>query len=72
MSRLGVGVKVFGIGGGIAGIRDEAIRAYADKTFNEEFYLDASAKVESVTETSTGVEVRYLRRDGSRPTQQEA
>ena len=70
MSRLGVGVKVFGIGGGIAGIRDEAIRAYADKTFNEEFYLDASAKVESVTETSTGVEVRYLRRDGSRQTEQ--
>jgi dihydrolipoamide dehydrogenase len=70
MSRLGVGVKVFGVGGGIAGIRDQTMRAYADRIFNEEFYLDASAKVESVKETPGGVEVRYLHRDGSRQTEQ--
>ena len=38
MSRLGVNVKIFGARGGIAGIRDPAIRDYANKTFNEEFY----------------------------------
>lgn len=64
MSRLGVNIKVFGVGGGIAGIRDEAIRTYANKALNEEFYLDASAQVESVIETATGVEVHYLHRDG--------
>ncbi len=70
MSRLGVVIRVFGVGGGIAGIRDEAMRAYADRVFNEEFYLDASAKVESVRETAAGVEVRYLHRDGSWRTEQ--
>jgi dihydrolipoamide dehydrogenase len=65
MSRLQVSVKVFGKGGGIAGLRDEAIRAYANKAFNEEFYLDASAQVKSVTETATGVEVHYLHRNGN-------
>lgn len=64
MSRLGVQVKVFGVGGGIAGIQDPAIRDYANQTFNHEFYLDASAQVKSVKETATGVDVNYLHRDG--------
>jgi dihydrolipoamide dehydrogenase len=64
MSRLGVQVKVFGVGGGIAGIQDPAILEYANATFNNEFYLDASAQVNSVTETATGVEINYLHRDG--------
>ncbi len=70
MSRLGVNVKVFGVGGGIAGIRDPAIRDYANTTFNEEFYLDASAQVKSVKETATGVELSYLHRDGAWQTEQ--
>ncbi len=64
MSRLGVRVKVFGVGGGIAGIQDPAIREYANQTFNKEFYLDASSQVKSVTETATRAEVHYLHRDG--------
>lgn len=64
MSRLGVKVKVFGVGGGIAGIQDAAIRELANQSFNQAFYLDASADVTSVTETATGVEVNYLHRDG--------
>ena len=64
MSRLGVRVKVFGVGGGIAGIQDPAIRDYANTTFNQEFYVDASANVKSVKETVSGVEVNYLYRDG--------
>jgi dihydrolipoamide dehydrogenase len=70
MSRLGVDVKVFGVGGGIAGIHDAAIRDYANKVFNEEFYLDASAQVKSVKESTTGVEVNYLHRDGGWQTEQ--
>ena len=65
MSRLGVNLKIFGIGGGIVGIRDEAMRAYANETFNEEFYLDASAQVKSVTETATGVDIHFLHQDGT-------
>jgi dihydrolipoamide dehydrogenase len=65
MSRLGVQVKVFGVGGAIAGIHDSVIRDYANQAFNEEFYLDASAQVQSVNESATGVEVHYLHRDGA-------
>jgi dihydrolipoamide dehydrogenase len=65
MSRLGVAVKMFGVGGGIAGIHDPAIRDYANRAFNQEFYLDASAQVKSVSESATGVEVHYLHRDGT-------
>ncbi len=64
MSRLGVEVKVFGLGGGVVGIRDPQIRDYALKAFNEEFYLDASASIESVQETAQGVEVRYQHKSG--------
>ncbi len=65
MSRLGVKVRMFGVGGGIAGIHDPEIRDYANQAFNEEFYLDASAQVKSVSETASGAEVHYLHRDGT-------
>ncbi|MDO8443716.1 MAG: dihydrolipoyl dehydrogenase [Candidatus Azambacteria bacterium] len=65
MSRLGVKVKVFGVGGGIAGIQDSQIRDYANTVFNEELYLDASAEVKSARETATGVDVNYRHRDGA-------
>ncbi|MFA6311639.1 MAG: dihydrolipoyl dehydrogenase [Sterolibacterium sp.] len=70
MSRLGVAVKMFGVGGGIAGIHDPAIRDYADRTLNEEFYLDASAQVKAVEEAADGVQVHYLHRDGTWRTEQ--
>jgi dihydrolipoamide dehydrogenase len=70
MSRLGVSVKVFGVGGGIAGIHDPEILDYANKVFNEEFYLDASAQVESVKESATGIDVHYLNRDDTWQTEQ--
>lgn len=65
LSRLGVRIKVFGVGGGLGAIRDPEIRDYAAKTFNEEFYLDPAAKVESMTvvesadRTCTQVEIVY-------------
>jgi len=65
MSRLGVAVKMFGVGGGLAGIRDTDIRDYANTIFNDEFYLDADAKVESVSETATGVAVSYRHKNGT-------
>lgn len=66
MSRLGVAVKMFGVGGGIAGIRDPEIRDYANKIFNDEFYLDADAEIESASEAETGVVLHYRHKDGTR------
>jgi dihydrolipoamide dehydrogenase len=65
MSRLGVQVKVFGVHGGIVGIRDPAMRDYARQTFNEELYLDTESQVKSVKETPDGVEIHYLHHDGN-------
>lgn len=70
MNRLGVKVKVFGVGGGIAGIQDSRIRDYANTLFNEELYLDASAEVKSARDTANGVEVNYRHRDGAWQTEQ--
>jgi dihydrolipoamide dehydrogenase len=70
MSRLGVRVKIFGVGGKVAGISDIEIRDYAYRIFNEEFYLDASAEVEAVNESATGIEVHYRHRNGTRQAEQ--
>lgn len=63
-SRLGVEVKLFGVSGSIAGLKDPAVRDYALKTFAAEFYVDAQAQVESVAETADGVRIRFVDREG--------
>lgn len=68
-SRLGVRIKVFGIGGAIATLRDPEIRDYALKTFNEEFYLDPDADVKSITEAEDGVDITYINQDGDEVTE---
>jgi len=45
LSRLGVRVRVFGVGGGVGPLSDPEIRAYAAKTFNAEFSLLPDASV---------------------------
>lgn len=64
LSRLDVAVKLFGVSGSLAGLQDPAVKEYALKTFADEFYLDASAKVESVEELAEGVKIRFLDREG--------
>ena len=71
LSRLGVKVRVFGKSGGLGAIRDPDIRDYAERIFNEEFYLDPDAnvkgmeRVESVSGdvTKTQVEIAYVHKD---------
>jgi dihydrolipoamide dehydrogenase len=65
LCRLGVQVKMFGKGGGVAGIRDTEIRDYAKQVLHAEFYLDADAQVRSVQACGDGVEIQYLHQDGS-------
>ena len=66
MSRLGVEVMMFGLGGGIAGIRDPEMRDYANEFFTDEFYLDADADLESVSKAEAGVVLCYRHKDGNR------
>ncbi len=67
LSRLGVNVRVFGLGGGLGATRDPEIREYARLAFNEEFYLDPDAKVKGMErvegEDKTQVEIAYSHQD---------
>ncbi|WP_415719956.1 dihydrolipoyl dehydrogenase [Photobacterium ganghwense] len=64
LKRLGVEVVMFGLGGQVGPLTDPAIMAYADKAFNEEFYLDADVKVESMKRIGNSVEIQYLNKKG--------
>jgi dihydrolipoamide dehydrogenase len=48
LHRLGVQVKVFGVGGQVGPLTDPAIMHYANQTFQQEFYLDADVKIENM------------------------
>ncbi|PSW19239.1 dihydrolipoyl dehydrogenase [Photobacterium sanctipauli] len=64
LKRLGVDVVMFGLGGQVGPLTDPAVMAYADKAFNEEFYLDADVKVESMKRAGDSVEIQYLDKSG--------
>lgn len=64
LSRLGVRIKIFGRGGRLATLNDPEIRTYAEKTFNEELYLDPDADVKSIRKHPDGVEIEYVNRSG--------
>ena len=64
LHRLGVQVIMFGMGGLVGPLTDGAVRDYAAKTLNEEFYLDADAKVEQMFRDGDSVIIRYLDKAG--------
>jgi dihydrolipoamide dehydrogenase len=68
LSRLGVKVRMFGVGGLVGPFSDPALRAYAAATLGAEFYLDADAKgvqVERIEDASgAGVKLRFRTHDG--------
>ncbi|OIQ25393.1 dihydrolipoyl dehydrogenase [uncultured Vibrio sp.] len=71
LHRLGVNVKLFGLGGQVGPVTDPEVMTYADKAFKEEFYLDADVKIESMkrqldadgNETDK-VEIMFINHDG--------
>ncbi|PMN93689.1 dihydrolipoyl dehydrogenase [Enterovibrio norvegicus] len=64
LKRLGVDVVMFGVGGQVGPLTDPTVMAYADKTFNEEFYLDPDAKVEEMVREGDSVHIRYIDKQG--------
>ncbi|KMQ76535.1 dihydrolipoyl dehydrogenase [Marinobacter subterrani] len=60
LSRLGVRVRMFGVGGAVGPIRDDSIRAYALETFKDEFPLDPDADVKNVERVDGGVAVTFM------------
>ena len=64
LARLGVRVRMFGVGGLVGPIRDESIRKLALETFNREFPLDADAKTHEISQTDDGVMISFDDADG--------
>ena len=71
LHRLGVNVKLFGLGGQVGPLTDPEVMAYADKAFKEEFYLDADVKIESMKRIASPknngedkVEIQFINHDG--------
>ncbi len=69
LARLGVRIRMFGVGGRVGPIQDEEIRQIALKTFNEEFALDPDAKVHEIRETEHGVQITFDDEDGDEATE---
>ncbi|AJR07265.1 dihydrolipoyl dehydrogenase [Photobacterium gaetbulicola] len=65
LKRLGVEVVMFGLGGQVGPLTDPEVMAYANKTFNEEFYLDADVRIESMKRIGDEVEIQYLDQEGA-------
>lgn len=63
LHRLGVRLRVFGVGGALGPFRDETVRASAEATFNEEFYVDPDARVEEIERDGDAVVVTFVERD---------
>lgn len=64
LARLGVRVRMFGIGGAIGPIQDTEIRAQALALFNQEFPLDPDAKTEIAAADKQGVTIRFRDSEG--------
>ncbi|MGY2491795.1 dihydrolipoyl dehydrogenase [Cupriavidus sp. CP313] len=65
LSRLGVRVRVFGQSGSLAALTDPEVRAYAERSFNREFYLDPGARVMDMRREGDEAVITYVHRDGS-------
>lgn len=64
LSRLGVKVTMFARSNSIGGIADPAIKAYAAKTFADEFDLHLNTRVIAARRVGKGVQIEYQTADG--------
>ena len=64
LSRLGVDVLMFGLGGQVGPLTDPEVMESATQAFSKEFYLDADAKVHSMVNVEDGVSIAYDDHDG--------
>ncbi|MHB8622245.1 MAG: dihydrolipoyl dehydrogenase [Sulfuricaulis sp.] len=65
LHRLGVKVLMFGKDHLVGPFSDREVRAYATRTFQEEFYLDANAEVRALARMDNGVTIRYVDHAGN-------
>lgn len=64
LHRLGVRVRMFGVGGFVGPLTDPDVKAMAERHFQSEFPLDADSQVESVARDGDCVVVRFQDAEG--------
>ncbi|GAA3540912.1 dihydrolipoyl dehydrogenase [Zobellella aerophila] len=64
LHRLGVKVWMFGMGGQLGPLTDPRVMDYASRTLQQEFFLDADAKVTRMERQGDGVEIDFRNTDG--------
>ncbi|MEJ8567751.1 dihydrolipoyl dehydrogenase [Elongatibacter sediminis] len=64
LHRLGVDVKMFGLGGLVGPLTDPAVVESARAVFSKEFYLDADVDVRNMERVEGGVRIEYVDHDG--------
>ena len=64
LSRLGVEVLMFGLGGQVGPLTDPVVMDSARQAFSQQFYLDADAKVQRMKRVEDGVSIAYTGPDG--------
>lgn len=70
LHRLGVKVKLFGVGGSIGPLTDPVIKDYANKVFAEEFFVDTDSDVSDMTTVGDKAQLTYTDKQGEKHTEQ--
>ncbi len=65
LSRLGVDVRLFGLGGQFGPLTDPNVMASARDALSAEFYIDDDAEVKRMERIDNGVAIDFVHRDGS-------
>ena len=65
LSRLGVEVLMFGIGGLLGPLTDPAVRAESQTAFADEFAIDTDARIRLMRRTPTGVLIEHVVDNGT-------
>jgi len=70
LARLGVRIRMFGVGGSLGSLQDPQLRDYALKSFNREFPLDPDADVTAVARSAKGVSISFKDADNKTLTEE--
>ena len=70
LHRLGVKVKLFGVGGAIGPLTDPVVKDYANTVFAEEFYVDTDSNVSHMKQVGNKAELTYTDKQGVKHTEQ--
>ncbi|RXE96736.1 dihydrolipoyl dehydrogenase [Pseudoalteromonas sp. PS5] len=70
LHRLGVKVKVFGVGKGLGPLTDPIVKDYATTVLSNEFYLDTDANVSQMKQVGDKAELTYIDKQGYPQTEQ--